>query len=224
MTTPFFDIEKDLSGAEDMSCVQEREVDTAAERHFTVVIQRDELSNGHIGILSGVERFDGRKTLFCAFLGNELGVGSLDFGRIFEHDAGEIPCGESAVDIAGETLSTQVGQVAGVIDVSVAEDDGVDIFGIEREGTVPFDGLGSPPLVEAAFEKDFAMINLQEIHRPGGGPDGTVEGEIHAPIVNKSERGTRMVLGKEGRRLGEPLSGEIRLGRGCGGGRGCYRR
>lgn len=88
MASSFLDIEQDLGGAEDVARVEEGEVNAAAEWHFSVIVERNELANGHLGILSGVERFDRRKALLGALFGNELSISTLNCGGILQHDAG----------------------------------------------------------------------------------------------------------------------------------------
>src|SRR5262249_14766295 len=77
----------------------------------------------------------------------------------------------------GEALADERREVAAVVDVGVAEDDGVDLVRVEREVAVPLPGLLAAALVQAAVEQDLVVADLQQVHRAGHAAGGPPEGE-----------------------------------------------
>ena len=91
----------------------------------------------------------------------------LDLGRVGEHDAQQVARRRRAVDRPGEPLADERRQVAAVVDVGVAEDDRVDLVGVEREVAVALPGLLAAALVQAAVEQDLVVADFEQVHRPG---------------------------------------------------------
>ena len=188
-----------------MSGIAERDRHPVTDGHGAIVIEGDELADGLLRIDAGVERFHGGQSLFGAFLGNVLGVGPLNFGRIDQHDGRQIPGGERAVDVPGEALLAEVGKIADVIDVGVGHHGAIEFGGIEGEVAIPLHGHAAPALIETAFQQDPLLIDLHEIHRSGGGPGGPEVVNAHAGkesrIPCRSEGiFSRLSSGRSGRR------------------------
>lgn len=171
-TVVFRYIEDDLGGAEDVTGIGESEADTVADGNGAVIVDGNELADSVFGFGGGIERLNRGKTLFGAFLGNEFGVMDLDIGGIFEHDTGEVTRGGGAVDMAVKAVVAKVGEVSAMIDMGVAENDGVNFGGFEWEIAVAFDTFPAPSLEEAAFQHQFAAVDFHQIHgscrRAGG--------------------------------------------------------
>src|SRR5205823_14833603 len=91
------------------------------------------------------------------------GLFLLDAGRVGEHDAHEVARRGGTVDGAFVTLADQVGQVAAVVDVGVAEDDGVQGRGVKGEVGVAFAGLAARAQVQAAVHQDAAAAGLDKV-------------------------------------------------------------
>ncbi len=174
------DVEDHLRRAQDVAGVAEGDRDAVGHRERAVVVDADELPDRLVGIRGGVERLDGREALLGALLGDERGVIALDFGRVLEHDAGEVARGEGAVDVALEALAAEVRQVAAVINVRVAEDDRVDLLRVEGKVAVALDGFSAPALEQAALQQQPLSVELEEIQRPGGRAGGAEEMNSHA--------------------------------------------
>src|SRR5581483_12478326 len=87
--------------------------------------------------------------------------------------------GEGAMDVAGVTLPAEVGQVARVVHVRVAEDDGIDLFRIERKTTIAPGRFFPMALEKAAFEQQFFPVDLEEIHRAGRRAGGAEKVDFH---------------------------------------------
>ena len=161
---PFADVEDDLCGTQDVAGVPERHGHAVGNRKGAVVVQSDKLADGLFGILLRIERFNGRLPEFGSFAGDKLGVRALDLRGILEHDAGQIACGEGAVNVPGEPLAAEIGQVAAVINVRVAQNHRVDAFGLERQSTVSFQGVRPASLIKAAFQKKPLPVDFEQVH------------------------------------------------------------
>ena len=94
-----------------------------------------------------VKRLDRWQALLFVLLRDVGRVGHLDLSRVFEHDRRKVARGECAVDVPLEALLVEVGQIADVVDVRVAEDHGVHRLGVEWERQVAFNRLLALALV-----------------------------------------------------------------------------
>ena len=99
---------------------------------------------------------------------------------IHEHDAAKVARGEGAMDVAGVALLDEVRQVARMVHVRVAQDDGVNLLRVERKAAVALDGFLAMALKEAAFEQQAFAVDLEQIHRAGGGARRAEEMDFHA--------------------------------------------
>ena len=123
-----------------------------------------------------VERLDLRLPPGAAAIAGN-GFLLLHLGGIAEHDRRQGTCGGGAVDGAGETLLEQVGQVAAVVEVSVTENDGVKVFGSEREVGVEANAVAAVALDQSTVQQHGAAVRLDEVHRAGDAPRGAEEGD-----------------------------------------------
>src|SRR5262249_51039495 len=80
-----------------------------------------------------------------------------------------------AVDGAVKAVAHEVGQVAAVVGVRVAEDHRVDGFRRGREAAVARPRLGTLALGKSAVEQEFAALGFGEVHRAGDGGGGAPE-------------------------------------------------
>ena len=88
------------------------------------------------------------------------GILFLNLGRIGEHDGEQVARRRRAVDGPAEALAKEIGQVAAMVDVGMAEDDCVDVPGREGEMLVALARLLTPPLEQAAVQKQLEPIGL----------------------------------------------------------------
>jgi len=176
----FVEVENDLGGAEDVAGVDESDGDSVGDHHGAVVIEGDELPEAFFGVDFCVERVEGWEALAFAFPVGVGEVGFLDAGGIREHDLAEVAGGRGGEDIAAVAPAGEVGQVARVVDVGVAEDDGVELGGFEGEVLVDVVGFFAVALVESAVEEDAFAVDFDEVAGSGGGAGGAVEGDVHA--------------------------------------------
>src|SRR5258708_3355355 len=100
----------------------------------------------------------------------------LDACRVAEHDRGQVARGRRAVDGAFEALANKVNEVAAMIDVSVAEDDGIDSIG--REGEIDVDtATALAETGRAAIQQDAFTAGLDEMHGAGNTLCSAEEGQ-----------------------------------------------
>ena len=130
--------------------------------------------------------------MLSALFRDEGGVVALNFGRVFEHDAGEIAGGEGTVDVAAETLAAKVWQVAAVIDVRMAQHDRVNLLRVEGKPAIALDGFSAFTLKETALEQEALSVELEQEHRAGGRACGPKEVDSHPPEHENGRRKSRV--------------------------------
>jgi hypothetical protein len=132
----------------------------------------------HLQVIHSIHRLRIAQNIVVA-PGNVFGVRALDLGRILQHDAGQVARREGAENAFPKPLLTQVRQVSTMIDMGVAQHHGINLFRVEGEMAVPFDGLAPFPLKEAAFQQQTPAVNLQQVHRTCRGPRRAQETKLH---------------------------------------------
>src|SRR2546425_7305495 len=160
-------VEDDLSGAEDVTGVPERDRHTVDHREGAVVVEGYELAHGLFGVPGSVEWFDWRQACPGASFGDILRVGALNFGGVLQHDGGKVPSGERAVNIAEVALVAKVWQIPAMVDMRVAEHDGVEPFRVERKVSVPLDGFAAFALEQTALEQKPSPVEFEQKHGAG---------------------------------------------------------
>jgi hypothetical protein len=83
------------------------------------------------------------------------------------------------VDFAGVTLFDEIGQIARVIDVRVAQNHGVNLPGVKRKTTIALDGFLTVTLEQTAFEQKAMAVDLKQVHRAGGGARRAEKMDLH---------------------------------------------
>jgi len=97
--------------------------------HRPVVAMAFQMTEGVLRILDRVERLLGGLSPLPQLLVQVLDVLLLDHARVSQHVGEKVGRGEGCVDAPLEPVLDQAGQGARVIDVRVAQDDGVDLSG-----------------------------------------------------------------------------------------------
>jgi len=180
----FLKIQNHLRRAENVAGVAECDVHAVQHGEGLFVAVRDELFHGLLGVRNAVERLDGRLMFFCAPFGDEERVLLLNVRGVNEHDAAKVARGISAMDGAIVTLLDEIRQVAGVVNVRVAQDDGVNLVRVEGKAAVAVRGCFAMALIQTTFEQQTFAVDLDEIHGAGGGARRAEEVEFHAPEFN----------------------------------------
>src|SRR6266513_817425 len=172
-------VEDNLRGAKDVPGITKSNGDTVDDRKGTVVVDGHKLANRPFSIRGGIKGLDRRLAFLRPFFGDKLGVGALNFGGIFEHDRGEVARGERAVNVSGVALATEVWQITAVVDVRVAEDNGIELLRIEREIAITLDGFVTFALEQPAFEEEALLIDFEQKEGAGCGAGGAEEVDLH---------------------------------------------
>jgi hypothetical protein len=69
----------------------------------------------------------------------------------------------------------------------VAQDDGVNLLRVERKTAVALDGFLAVALEEAAFEQQPFAVDLEQVHRAGGGARRAEEVDLHGEKMLKEQ-------------------------------------
>ena len=162
--------------AEDVARLDEAETHVPRHVHIPSVRRLDHLIEGPLHVRLRVERLHPRFRIIAGDV--EVGrVLFLDLGGIGQHDPQQVARRRRTEDRPIKPLSRQRGQVAAMVDVGVAEDDGVDLVRMEGEVAVALPGLLAAALVQSAVEEDFVVADLQQVHRTGHAAGRPPEGE-----------------------------------------------
>ena len=129
-------------------------------------------------IVAGFGR-DGADLEVVAFVAGAMALGGffLEVAGVRENDVHQIGSGRRDVHLATETVLDQLGQVAAVIDVGVAEDGKVDVLGFETRRQAIFEVvhlvLDGQTRVHEETSGLFALKELEEIKRSRDGASRT---------------------------------------------------
>ena len=143
------------------------------------VIVGDELRHTFLGVSGGVKRLDGRLMFFCAHFGDKHGVLFLDVRRVHQHDAAQVARSGRAMDGA-VVVFAQARQLARVVQVRVAQDDGVHLPRVKRQNFIELLRFPAMALEQTAFKQKSFAVDLDEIHGAGGGARRAEEVDFHA--------------------------------------------
>lgn len=107
-------------------------------------------------------------------------VAFLDLGRVRQHDLAKIARGPCSVDRPPIACPDQLGQQAGVIDMRMGQQDGVDRIRLERQGLVVqrLERLGA--LEHPAIHQEARAAALHQHARPRDAFRRAVKGEVDA--------------------------------------------
>src|SRR5437588_9347746 len=162
-----------------MPGITEGDGNTIGDQKRPAIVDGDELADRLFGIGVAVERFDRRKILFGPLLGNVLRVSALNFRRIDQHDAGQIARGIGAVNISIISLAAEIGKIAAMIDVRMAEYHRVESARIKGEVAIALHRFVAPTLKQSALEEDLLAIDFEKVHGAGGRPGRAEEMNSH---------------------------------------------
>ena len=128
-----FDFQQDKSRAEDVSRVVVGELYPVRNGDRAPDAYTDKEGQGVAGVFLGIDGFHRRLAPPFAPFVQVLDVHLLDIPAVQQHIGREVAGGRGTPDVAIEALLDQIGQLACVVDVGVAEDDCIDTFGVEGE-------------------------------------------------------------------------------------------
>ena len=144
----------DAGGAEDVAGFDELDRDVRGDLDLAVVGQGPEKLQDGFDIGGGVERGERGGAVQGAFAVGPFDVVGLDLGGVLQDQAGEVDAGGCGVDRSLVAGLGQEGEAAGVVEVSMREDNGVEPRDVDLRGKdVKF--LGPPHSLEhAEVEQD----------------------------------------------------------------------
>jgi len=136
-------------------------------------------------VLLGVDGEDGGKIAVPIALVDPLHLEFLDVAGIGQHVGQQIPRCLGGEDRPGEAVFQQFGQEAGVVDVGVGQEDGIDGGRIEGEIAVVelADGFGAleHPAVDQEAEAGDRDVVARAGYRAGGAAE--LDFELHQPFL-----------------------------------------
>ena len=174
----FLHVQNHLRRTEDVSGVAKGDGHAGHRLKRFFIIVRDELLHAFLGVRRGVKRLDRRLMFSRADFGNEHGVLLLNVRRVQQHDAAQIFCSGRAMDRAVVSFA-QARQLARVIQMRMAQDDGVHLLRVERQNFIERLRFLAMALEQTAFEQKFFAVDLDEIHGAGGRARRAEEVDFH---------------------------------------------
>lgn len=141
-----------------MSGITKGDCHAVCDLNRALVIDGNKLFNHFFRIGNGIKRLNWRQALPGVLFGNKSGIGHLNLCRIYQHNAGQIPGSECAMNISRESLLAEVWQIARVVHVRVTQNDSVNLFWVKWKATVARRFFLAMALKEAAFEQQFSAI------------------------------------------------------------------
>ncbi len=146
--------------AEEMAGIDEVDFNSWRDGHRPLVADRLKKRNCAKRICFGVER-QGGFVLRIAMLVRVRRVFLLNPPRVGQHDPAQVARARRAVHPSSESISDQSRQVPAVIQVSVRQDDGLELGGVERE-ILP---VALPEFLQAlkqpAIDQDFRRARVE---------------------------------------------------------------
>src|SRR5262249_17105681 len=103
------------------------------------------------------------------------GIFLLDAGRVAEHQGDEVARGRRAVNGAREALADELGEIAAVVAVGVAEHDRVKGGRLKGEAGAASAGQASLAPNRAAVQEEAITADLDQMHGAGDGLSSTPE-------------------------------------------------
>ena len=174
------DLEEDVGTPEEVTGVDEGQVDPRHDLPSPVVADADEVLHRPRRVILRVERLEGRLPLLLPLPVYELYIPLMDVTAVEEHDGAEVPGGGGAVDVPREAALHQAGDAAGVIDVGVGEDEDVDVGVLAGASpAVDLEGLLAAALEKTAVEEDAVAVHFDEVPGAGDGAGRSGKGDLH---------------------------------------------
>ena len=152
-----------------MSRVDERGLQATSNAQRRIVRDRLQAQKRAVHVAAVIKRFDFRFA-FLAFMVQICGIFNLNLGGVAEHDVRQSARGRCAINRADEALLDEIRQIAAMVDMGMAQQDGVDLFWPERKLAVAAMAFASASLEEPAIEQQGLSARIDPVHRAGHGP------------------------------------------------------
>ena len=146
-----------------------------------VKIRRHELAEGFFGIRLIIQRQGGLVPGIAIPVG-PLGFPFLQVGTVRQENAAEVKGGVGAMDRAFEALLDQHGQIAGMIDMRVGQDDRVNGSRVYRQRLPVAQAQLLVALEQAAIDQDARLACVDQVFRSGDGADAAKELDLKCHV------------------------------------------
>ena len=151
--TVFLELETDSSGTKDMPRFDKFRSDPWSRfERLSVVLRAEGLCN-QPGISEGIERLDGRQSLFEVSFIDKLCILFLDMTRISQHHISQIGSGSRGINWPGIALLDQMRQVATMVKMGVGKECGVQALRFKAERSITLVRFSAAPLEQTTFQK-----------------------------------------------------------------------
>lgn len=148
------DIKRANGGAEHMPRVGKGEKDIVADTETAVVSHGNEMLHALLDVVVVVEGLHLGLVETVHLLVVPADILRLYESSVLQHDSAQVARGGSGNDVAAEAEPVDVGEQPRVVNVSMGQDDVVDVFRFETEFAVGGVGLHAFALVHATVEQD----------------------------------------------------------------------
>ena len=91
------------------------------------------------------------------------------------------------MDLTSKALLHQVGKISGVVNVSVGEDHGMDLFRVERKSGIAPDHFPAAALEEAAVQQNVFPIYGEQVARACHSSGGTVKTDLQGGVPSSPD-------------------------------------
>ena len=169
-------LHEDGGAAQQMARVDKRGLHALAHVHGLVILAGLQKFRHTHGVRHGVQRLHvgAAGALVLAVL--ILGVALLNVGRVRQHDIQQIGRQPGGDDLPLKAVLDQHGDTAGVVDMGVCHQHGVDAAGVEgQRGVVHL----VPSLLQAAVDENVLPVDLQTMAAAGDALVSAEKAQLH---------------------------------------------
>ena len=170
-----------------MARVDEADLHVRVDGDGFVVFDADAVIDRVVNIRALVEGARRGPTAVTGGDAGDLGLALLDARGVLQHDGDQVARRRGAVDRPREALADEIGQVAAVVDMGMAEQHRIDIRRRERELPIAFVHFLALPEHQPAIEQDACIGGFDEVHRAGDGLGGAVKGDADSRNGKRSD-------------------------------------
>jgi hypothetical protein len=181
------DVQLNERRAEDMTGIEEFERDSRGYFARSVQMNRDEKLHENIHVALVIERLKEVLAVSSALFVYVFKVAFLEEARVSKKDVAKFHCGLPREHSPAESLTDELRQIAGVIDVGMRKNDVVNRFSVDWQIAVLFERFLAAALIETAVEKYTFPIGFDKMHRACGGVGCAVECYLHDVIIAQYE-------------------------------------
>jgi hypothetical protein len=184
---PLLQPEFDDRGAEDVAGVAEPDLQPRNDFCAAAVGEALELPHDGDALVGRVEGLDRFEAFPLPFAVDRVGLFLGEEPRVLEHDPAQVTGGALCINGPGKARLGQQRQTARMVDVGVAEDDGVQGRRIERPGLAVARLVLAGALDHAAVQQDPGVADGEDVARTGHLAGSTEKLEPHRQLLPRPE-------------------------------------